>query len=47
MAIESTETQLRRSRPLADMAGVTPANAEVVTITPPDNTLLVSIAVCF
>ena len=47
MVIESTEAQLRRSRRLADIAGVAPTNAEVVTITPPANTLLVSIEVCF
>ena len=47
MVIESTETQLRWSRRLADMAGFPPTNAEVVTITPPGNTLLVSIAVGF
>ena len=34
MVIESTEAQLRRSRRLADMAGVAPTNAEVVTIWP-------------
>ena len=47
MVIESTETQLRRSRRLADMAGVAPTNPEVVAITPPANPLLVNIAVCF
>ena len=35
MVIESIETQLRRSRRLANMAGVAPTNAEVVTITLP------------
>ena len=47
MAIQSTETQLRRSQSLADMTGVARTKAEVVTITPPANTLLVRIAVCF
>ena len=47
MVIESTETQLRRWRRLADMADVAPTNADAATITLPANTLLVSITVCF
>ena len=47
MIFVSTETQLCRSRPLADIAGVVPANAEVVTITTPANALLVLLVLQF